>query len=471
MPSSTFLLNQLKRNHVLSAIEKLDVGQVSSFSDSTKFDVIYAGKRYPPKRVAGLALQCLTGEIFTPDSFKGGESSSCFKALNRCGFTVVPKPHRMSTSLKHDLTEVLQLQTEYSSSNTPAMQERGKLIRANIPAHLEDGMANLEPAFSKQGFSCAIQGSDGVGRKNESAWVRIFDPIMSPSATTGWYLVLHFSRKGDIFFSAISCGATFFKDGSLVNLATSELIKRVSWAQIAAKNLRFRSERFSSPVNLHGNSLSSQFEKAIAFARAYRPDTLDIVEFWSDLEELCILLVSLYELEQFGKNPHSSAPQISATQDEINLAINPRRTSPKGQGRGLSYEERVAVELCAMEVARLGLIAASFSRIKDVSANQSYDFSAIKNGSEWFIEVKGTTSENSDAFLLTARELQFHHEKRGTTALALVSGITLRRDGETPVATGGNLELIAPWDPDNWSFQPTAFRAERKQLMQESDKP
>ncbi|MFN6101883.1 MAG: MrcB family domain-containing protein, partial [Burkholderiales bacterium] len=48
----------------------------------------------------------------------------------------------------------------------------------------------------------AIEGSDGKGRKNESPWVRIYDPSMSPSATLGWYVVLHFSRDGTKSFLA-----------------------------------------------------------------------------------------------------------------------------------------------------------------------------------------------------------------------------------------------------------------------------
>ena len=42
-------------------------------------------------RVAGLALEVMTGRVFGPESFKGGEESACFRALRRCDFTIVPK--------------------------------------------------------------------------------------------------------------------------------------------------------------------------------------------------------------------------------------------------------------------------------------------------------------------------------------------------------------------------------------------
>ena len=75
------------------------------------------------------------------------------------------------------------------------MKRRGQLVRHEIPNHLSNNIAFLEPNFTSAGYSLCIEGSDGVGLKAESPWVRLFDPMMSPSATMGWYIVLHFCPK------------------------------------------------------------------------------------------------------------------------------------------------------------------------------------------------------------------------------------------------------------------------------------
>lgn len=53
------------------------------------------------------------------------------------------------------------------------------------------------------------------------------------------------------------------------------------------------------------------------------------------------------------------------------------------------------------------------------------------------------------------------------TVLAIVSDIELVKTESSPVATGGKLDLFAPWDPDQWEFNPTAYRVARKIVSKE----
>src|SRR5690606_20857659 len=84
----------------------------------------------------------------------------------------------------------------------------------------------------------------------------------------------------------------------------------------------------------------------------------------------------------------------------------------EGQGRGLTYPERVAVELRAMEITRTALSENGFINIQDVSLRESYDFSAERDGLIWMVEVKGTTSISAEIFLLTAPELKLHQANK-----------------------------------------------------------
>jgi putative restriction endonuclease len=76
---------------LLEAMRQIDLGHISKFSDSTKFDVLYEGKRYPPKEVIGLALEKLHSREFGPYDFSGGINTECFNTLYRCGFEITTK--------------------------------------------------------------------------------------------------------------------------------------------------------------------------------------------------------------------------------------------------------------------------------------------------------------------------------------------------------------------------------------------
>jgi 5-methylcytosine-specific restriction protein A len=61
------------------------------FINSTTFDVIIDGNRYPPKAIIGLASRHITGEVLTPAHFSAGHGKKCFKLLEENGFPIVLK--------------------------------------------------------------------------------------------------------------------------------------------------------------------------------------------------------------------------------------------------------------------------------------------------------------------------------------------------------------------------------------------
>lgn len=466
MPSVTQLLATLEREHVLMALAQLDAGAKTRFAKSIKFDVVYMGKRYAPKEVVGFALENAHQRAFGPSDFNGGDESSAFRALRRCGFTIIPKidaGHAShSVSLTDTVAEILSLQTKYASENTEDMKRRGFLVRTGLRDLLYSHVEQYEPLFSAGGYECAIEGSDGIGRKSMSAWTRIYDPEMSPSATQGWYIVIHFSSKGDCFYLTLGCGATIFKDGSLTHVDPKELAGKIQWAQRCFENQRQHATRFSDTIVLHGNQLSTSFERAIAFAKCYHLEGFDEKGFWNDLAALSGMLITVYESERLGKSPLSESPEVREYNSHLLLMERQKSKSSRGQGRFLSQAEKKAVELHAMATAREELFKSGFTSIVDMSAKESYDFAAKKDGLEWFVEVKGTTSAHADSFLLTANELTLHQNYKGRTVLVIVYDINLNCNGGEPYASGGRLSIDTPWDPDRWEFKPTAYSASRK---------
>ena len=72
--------------HILVAIERYDLGVAHQFADSTVYDVLFDGKRYPPKAIVGIAAEVLTNVPLGPKDFSGGQGSKCFRVLQTNGF-------------------------------------------------------------------------------------------------------------------------------------------------------------------------------------------------------------------------------------------------------------------------------------------------------------------------------------------------------------------------------------------------
>ncbi len=85
------LLEILTRDDLLTAIRDFDAGVPHAFAASTGYDLVFEGRRYPPKAIVGLAVERRLGHRLLPNDFRGGRGTKCFQVLERSGFTVVEK--------------------------------------------------------------------------------------------------------------------------------------------------------------------------------------------------------------------------------------------------------------------------------------------------------------------------------------------------------------------------------------------
>lgn len=90
----------ITHSHVLKGIRLFDAGESHSFGKSKVYDLLYEGRRYPPKAILGLAAKVASGEIFEPSDFSGGEKSLCFKILRMAGFTIILKKGKGSVAVE-----------------------------------------------------------------------------------------------------------------------------------------------------------------------------------------------------------------------------------------------------------------------------------------------------------------------------------------------------------------------------------
>lgn len=96
------LIRNLTRDHVESALRRLEAGEPSAFAESTTYDVEFNAKKFPPKRVIGMALEELTGEKFTPYDFIGGVFSASFRRLEDLRFRIVDKQGQVRASHRRE---------------------------------------------------------------------------------------------------------------------------------------------------------------------------------------------------------------------------------------------------------------------------------------------------------------------------------------------------------------------------------
>ncbi len=68
----------IERTHILQAIEKIDSEEVPNKYKSTRFDLLYEGKKYPPKYVISLAHIFVDGKQWSLKKFSGGYETNTF---------------------------------------------------------------------------------------------------------------------------------------------------------------------------------------------------------------------------------------------------------------------------------------------------------------------------------------------------------------------------------------------------------
>jgi hypothetical protein len=84
---------QVTRDTVVRAIEEYDrLGAekffaAHGFAPTTTYDLVWDGRRYPPKAILGTAYEFATGDRLASGDFEGGKSGTV-TVLGKLGFTV-----------------------------------------------------------------------------------------------------------------------------------------------------------------------------------------------------------------------------------------------------------------------------------------------------------------------------------------------------------------------------------------------
>lgn len=81
------LPSNITQEHIRQAIERFSAGHPHGFGPSSKYDLVYEGRRYPTKAILGIAGEVAGGSALTPQDFSGGEAQTN-AILRNLGFVV-----------------------------------------------------------------------------------------------------------------------------------------------------------------------------------------------------------------------------------------------------------------------------------------------------------------------------------------------------------------------------------------------
>lgn len=161
---------------IRQAIRNYDAGARHDFGDSTRYDLVVEGRRYPPKAILGLAARRVAGRDLGPYDFKGGLDSRCFRILEGAGFDIVPKDGN-----EEDWSE-----EEFRAAVEAYMGMLGSLGRGE-PVNKADVNRQLRAGSlwrrSKGSIEYRMQNISAVLETLGAAWIEGYKPMRNVGAS------------------------------------------------------------------------------------------------------------------------------------------------------------------------------------------------------------------------------------------------------------------------------------------------
>lgn len=94
--------SNIKKEHLLKAINKIDSEGIPNDADSQYYDVLFNSKRYPPKVIVSYANIFANGSELDRKLFTGGKGTPCFKVLEKEGF-IIENKNKMKNIKLYDI--------------------------------------------------------------------------------------------------------------------------------------------------------------------------------------------------------------------------------------------------------------------------------------------------------------------------------------------------------------------------------
>ncbi|WP_439681780.1 MrcB family domain-containing protein [Embleya sp. MST-111070] len=346
--------------------------------------------------------------------------------------------------------QVCDLQRFWNSEVTDEMSRRGKILSAGIEPTIKKWGSELAKAIQIPFADFGVKASNGLTKNARVPWARIHSEKVSPTATVGWYVVYLFDVPGRRIHLSLNQGTNNWDGPSLRGRSQTELAARVRWARpVVAKAAAGRPDLVET-IDLQGGrqKLAVGYERGNVLAITYERDNLPPSDvLYRDLLFMAGLLGLVYRAETaMPFIPGDIAPEIVAAEKEA-AKTTERKPVKKAAGQGfgvLTSDDRKALEGHAVAMAARYYEKRGW-HVQDVGLKEPFDLLMTRDGETLRAEVKGTTSHGAQV-VLTRREVEKQREFAPANALVIVHSIELVRGPGKPVADGGTLVCVAPWE-------------------------
>jgi len=213
--------NNITKEHLLKAIERIDNEGIEKGSQSSTYDVLFEGKRYPPKLIVSFSNVYANDEELIRGEFDSGENTPSFKLLEREGFEIVLKntskidlddwsigriAEQFIEDAKSGNQKTKHYPKTYKGLKVKASFGQGGLAKVPWVAFLkqeEEVKRGIYPVFLLyKKLNCLIL-SYGISKTNppESSW------NVSDKQTTSEYLKEKYGLSDDTYSESFICGA------------------------------------------------------------------------------------------------------------------------------------------------------------------------------------------------------------------------------------------------------------------------
>lgn len=288
--------------------------------------------------------------------------------------------------LNDSIQRVLELQKKFSADQTDEMVQRNQVVKTAIPDRIKE-LLRENPSFS----GLSANGSGGIGNNAIVPWARVFDPAHSPSAQSGWYVVLLFAGDGSAVHMSLNLGVTKISTKEIASFQVAAREKLETSGTDLNSNPRIAKVIDLSAGN---NQLARLYERGNLAAFTYEMDQIPAEQsIVSDLTYLLSLLVVVQdegengepavsngladEIERLQHATHWSAQQIGAVIESL-FDDSPQVVFAGPPGTGKTY---VAQELAKYIVADGSRSDSERnSRIRVVQFHPSYGYEDFVEG-------------------------------------------------------------------------------------------
>ncbi|HGM5493644.1 TPA: DUF3427 domain-containing protein, partial [Serratia fonticola] len=398
--------------------------------DSTDYDLIYEGNRYPPKFIFGIAAQTKLNRLLISDEFSGGESSESHEILKSAGFYI----EKRST---HSVKPVLL--SKYNRKDISQLFEPGSKFTVGSGRWGISGIIKLKNDTDDLVFIVTIE-KPHSGNPYED------------SLTDDGLLYWETQKKMDVDSLFVNRLRAHDHNTSNIHLFLRYQDK-TDYTYLGLLAYEWYDQFSTEPVRFKWRLLNNQAAKDF---KNVQNDSIVLKSLATDEQsEKFDVNAITGQLVDFpsAKKTNKTAKKRKGN---INGELQPDWASADERNRTLGdWGEQLVMKFEEDKLKRLGHfdLAAKIERTSLTNCAAGYDIKSFdEQGSEIFIEVKTTKSGSHTPFYISPNELLVSAQNKHKYYLYRIYEFDLKKNSYRLYISKGSVG-------DVFSLQPTNFKA------------